>query len=80
MMHWYEDPDGNFIEQFQTTGFDARLWELYLFAMFCEAENKPLVAELRSALKSSVAGARFPAAASNRSSSARSPGVGVRAS
>jgi len=31
MMHWYEDPDGNFIEQFQTTGFDARLWELYLF-------------------------------------------------
>ncbi|MBI4269038.1 MAG: hypothetical protein HY615_01785 [Candidatus Rokubacteria bacterium] len=36
MMHWYEDPDGNFIEQFQTTGFDARLWELYLFAVFAE--------------------------------------------
>jgi hypothetical protein len=36
MMHWYEDPDGNFIEQFQTTGFDARLWELYLFAAFAE--------------------------------------------
>jgi len=36
MMHWYEDPDGNFIEQFQTTGFDARLWELYLFAAFRE--------------------------------------------
>lgn len=36
MMHWYEDPDGNFIEQFQTTGFDARLWELYLFAAFSE--------------------------------------------
>jgi len=36
MMHWYEDPDGNFIEQFQTTGFDARLWELYLFAAFTE--------------------------------------------
>jgi hypothetical protein len=36
MMHWYEDPDGNFIEQFQTTGFDARLWELYLFATFIE--------------------------------------------
>lgn len=36
MMHWYEDPDGNFIEQFQTTGFDARLWELYLFATFVE--------------------------------------------
>lgn len=36
MMHWYEDPDGNFIEQFQTTAFDARLWELYLFAAFRE--------------------------------------------
>ncbi|MEW6262763.1 MAG: hypothetical protein AB1641_06755 [Thermodesulfobacteriota bacterium] len=36
MMHWYEDVDGNFIEQFQTTGFDARLWELYLFATFVE--------------------------------------------
>ena len=30
------DPDGNFIEQFQTTGTDARLWELYLFAAFEE--------------------------------------------
>lgn len=37
MMNWYEDIDGNFIEQFQTTGFDARLWELYLFATFVEA-------------------------------------------
>lgn len=36
LMHWYEDLDGNFIEQFQTTGFDARLWELYLFAAFVE--------------------------------------------
>ncbi|BAS01168.1 glycosaminoglycan attachment site [Blastochloris viridis] len=36
MMHWYEDPDGNFVEQFQTTGFDARIWELYLFAAFTE--------------------------------------------
>ena len=25
MMRWYNDVDGNFIEQFQTTGFDARL-------------------------------------------------------
>lgn len=32
MMRWYEDRDGNFIEQFQTTGFDARVWELYLWA------------------------------------------------
>ena len=37
MMNWYEDLDGNFIEQFQTTGFDARLWELYLYAVFVEA-------------------------------------------
>jgi hypothetical protein len=36
MMRWYEDADGNFVEQFQTTGFDARIWELYLFAMFVE--------------------------------------------
>ncbi len=36
MMRWYEDVDGNFIEQFQTTGFDARIWELYLFAMLVE--------------------------------------------
>lgn len=37
MMRWYDDADGNFIEQFQTTGFDARMWELYLFAMLVEA-------------------------------------------
>jgi hypothetical protein len=36
MMHYYEDPDGNFVEQFQTTGFDARFWELYVFATFNE--------------------------------------------
>ena len=30
----FEDPDGNFLEQFQTTGFDARFFELYLFAYF----------------------------------------------
>jgi hypothetical protein len=37
MMRWHEDVDGNFVEQFQTTGFDARLWELYLFAVLTEA-------------------------------------------
>jgi hypothetical protein len=37
MTRWYEDPDGNFVEQFQTTGFDARIWELYLFAALSEA-------------------------------------------
>jgi hypothetical protein len=36
MMRWYKDVDGNFIEQFQTGAFDARLWELYLFAMLTE--------------------------------------------
>ena len=34
MMRFYKDDDGNFVEQFQTTVFDARLWELYLFATF----------------------------------------------
>ena len=28
----FEDTDGNFLEQFQTTGFDARFFELYVFA------------------------------------------------
>jgi hypothetical protein len=28
------DRDGNFVEQFQTEGFDARVWELYLYAAF----------------------------------------------
>ena len=36
MMPFYEDADGNFVEQFQTRGFDARVWELYLFATFTE--------------------------------------------
>jgi len=30
MMPHFVDIDGNFVEQFQSTGFDARLWELYL--------------------------------------------------
>lgn len=30
----YKDTDGNFVEQFQTTGFDSRVFELYLFALF----------------------------------------------
>lgn len=36
MMRWYEDADGNFVDQFQTTGFDQRIWELYLFATLIE--------------------------------------------
>jgi hypothetical protein len=31
------DPDGNFVQQFQTHGFDARTFELYLQALFTEA-------------------------------------------
>lgn len=30
----FEDSDGNFLEQFQTTGFDTRYFELYLHAYF----------------------------------------------
>lgn len=36
MMKHYVDVDGNFVEQFQTTGFDARIWELYLYAALLE--------------------------------------------
>jgi hypothetical protein len=36
MMRYFEDEDGNFIEQFQTAAFDARIWELYLYAVFTE--------------------------------------------
>ena len=36
MMPYFEDVDGNFVEQFQSTGFDARFWELYLFAFLTE--------------------------------------------
>ncbi len=28
----FKDKDGNFVKDFQTTGLDARLWELYLHA------------------------------------------------
>jgi hypothetical protein len=33
----FGDPDGNFVEQFQTRGFDSRTFELFLFAMFRES-------------------------------------------
>ncbi|MCI0624486.1 MAG: hypothetical protein L0387_23040 [Acidobacteria bacterium] len=36
LMHYFTDADGNFVEQFQSTGFDSRLWELYLYALFTE--------------------------------------------
>lgn len=31
-----EDNDGNFIQQFQTTAFNSRLWEIFLFKFFKE--------------------------------------------
>lgn len=36
LMRYFKDADGNFVQQFQSTGFDARLWELYLYALFAE--------------------------------------------
>jgi hypothetical protein len=36
MMRHFRDIDGNFVEQFQTTGFDSRIWELYLYAALLE--------------------------------------------
>jgi hypothetical protein len=36
MTYYFQDPDGNFVQQFQTAGFDARFWELYLYAAFTE--------------------------------------------
>ncbi|MDD5544081.1 MAG: hypothetical protein PHX83_12990 [Acidobacteriia bacterium] len=36
MMPYFEDVDSNFVEQFQSTGFDSRIWELYLFALLTE--------------------------------------------
>lgn len=37
MMKHYVDVDGNFVEQFQSTGFDSRVWELYLYAALLES-------------------------------------------
>jgi hypothetical protein len=36
MMRHFIDIDGNFVQQFQTTAFDSRLWELYLYAYMVE--------------------------------------------
>jgi hypothetical protein len=37
MMRWYENQDGTFVREFQTTAFDARIWELYVWAMLRES-------------------------------------------
>ena len=36
------DTDGNFVEQFQSTGFDSRTFELFLYAMFVEQGHEVL--------------------------------------
>jgi len=36
MMRYHDDIDGNFVENFQASGFDARIWELYIWATFTE--------------------------------------------
>lgn len=38
IMPHFVDVDGNFVEQFQTSGFDARLWELYLYSYLVEEQ------------------------------------------
>ena len=37
MMPHFVDIDGNFVQQFQSDGFDSRLWELYIFAVLKES-------------------------------------------
>ncbi|MBM4913178.1 hypothetical protein HYO38_15035 [Vibrio parahaemolyticus] len=34
IVYTFDDPDGHYIKEFQTRGFDARLWELYLYIYF----------------------------------------------
>lgn len=38
MMPHFVDIDGNFVEQFQSTGFDSRLWELYVNSYLVEEQ------------------------------------------
>lgn len=33
---WIKDPDGNLVKDFQTTGYSARIWEIYLRFAFME--------------------------------------------
>ena len=40
MANVFEDPDGNFVREFQSNGFNSRLWELYLFAALVEEQFK----------------------------------------
>lgn len=38
MTAWLPDVDGNFVRDFQTAGTDARVWELYLWAVLTELD------------------------------------------
>lgn len=38
MMPHFVDIDGNFVEQFQSSGFDSRLWELYINSYLVEEQ------------------------------------------
>ena len=37
IIYTFTDPDGNFIRDFQTNGFDARLWEIFLYVYLHES-------------------------------------------
>jgi hypothetical protein len=37
IVYTFTDPDGNFIRDFQTNGFDARLWEIFLYVYLHES-------------------------------------------
>lgn len=54
MMHYYKDVDGNFVQQFQSSAFDARFWELYLFAhsqkrsLYSTGRTTPRISSVRA--------------------------------
>lgn len=37
IIYTFTDPDGNFIRDFQTNGFDSRLWEIFLYVYLHES-------------------------------------------
>ncbi len=37
IIYTFTDPDGNFIRDFQTSGFDSRLWEVFLYVYLHES-------------------------------------------
>jgi hypothetical protein len=49
---WLVDLDGNFVRDFQTTGVDGRVWELFLFAALTELDFRIRSIRRRSGLPS----------------------------